>query len=228
MAASLVTLLDVDNTLIDNDRVKAHLQAETLAALGEAGDRRIWQLYEEVRDQLDVVSVPVTLERLRAEWPDAAAIDALGQRLFATPFAEFVYAAARDLLAWLRGQGLPVILSDGDSWYQAKKITDAGLGAATGGNVLIYHHKEQHVAEIQRWYPAERYIAVDDKARLLGLLKHAFGGRLTTIWVRQGHYAADGLDGEGPPPDVSVADLGGVRAAIERLAPSPAPDAVKP
>jgi len=214
MSLSIAFLLDVDNTLLDNDGVKDYLQRELLAALGEAGGERFWALYESVRADLDAVSVPVTLERLRQEWPDPAIMDSLARRLYDVPFANLVYPAVPELLHWMRGQGVPVILSDGDPWFQAKKITDAGLGAAVSGNVLIFLHKEQHIADIERWYPADRYVAVDDKARLLGLLKRGFGDRLTTVWVRQGHYAAAGVDEGLPPPDLSVDAIGAVRDAF--------------
>lgn len=214
MSVSTAFLLDVDNTLLDNDGVKAYLQRDLRAAVGAAGDARFWTLYEQVRADLDAVSVPVTLERLRRGWADPAVIDQLARRLYDIPFADFVYAAVPELLGWMRGQGVPVILSDGDPWFQAKKITDAGLGAAVSGNVLIFLHKERHVVDIQRWYPADRYIAVDDKARLLGLLKQGFGDCLTTVWVRQGHYAATGAEPGLPPPDLSVDEIGQVRAAL--------------
>jgi hypothetical protein len=217
MPAPIAFLLDVDNTLLDNDAVKDHLQATLVAAGGDDLQRRFWEMYECVRAALGAVSVPVTLERLREQAPDPAAIDAIGRRLFATPFERFVYPASLDLLHWLRGVGLPVILSDGDPWFQAKKITDAGLGAAVGGNVLIFLHKERHIADIRAWYPAERYVAVDDKARLLALLKEAFGGDLTTVWVQQGHYAAEDQAGGTSAPDYAVAGIGEVRGVIEPL-----------
>lgn len=217
MPTEFVFLLDVDNTLVDNDRVKSHLQAEVRSTMGGTFDQHFWEVYEAVRATLDVVSVPVTLERLRQEAKQPGLIDRLGLRLYSAPFAEFVYPGTIGLLGWLRTKGLPVILSDGDPWYQAKKITDSGLGAAVGGNVLIFTHKQDHVDDIRRWYPAAGYIAVDDKARLLGLLKHGFGEDLKTIWVRQGHYAAEGAEGEWPPPDVTVDGIADVRTAVERI-----------
>ena len=217
----IVFLLDVDNTLIDNDALKAHIEATLRSAGGEALARRFWEIYEAVRADLDTVSVPITLERLRREAPDPRSIDELGRRLFASPFASFVYPGALELLAWLRGRGLPVILSDGDPWFQAKKITDAGLGAAVEGHVLIFFHKEQHIADILRWYPAERYVIVDDKARLLALLEQrfaqaGFGDKVRTVWVRQGHYAVDeGVD-ERAAPDDTIASIAELRALLAR------------
>jgi hypothetical protein len=214
--ASVAFLLDVDNTLLDNDALKAHLQSEIVAAGGEALSHRFWEAYEAVRADLDAVSVPVTLERLRREAADPRTIDALGERLFASPFASFVYPDAAELLRWMRRKGMPVILSDGDPWFQAKKITDAGLGAAVNGNVLVFLHKERHVADIERWYPADRYVAIDDKAHLLALLKRQFGERLTTVWVRQGHYAQATDEDQPLATDYSVSTIGDVRSLLER------------
>lgn len=218
---STVFLLDVDNTLIDNDAVKAHIESVLRAHGGEALVGRFWAVYEAVRADLDTVSIPITLERLRREASDPRSIDDLGRPLFDGPFASFVYPGVPDLLAWLRDRGLPVILSDGDPWYQAKKITDAGLGAAVGGNVLIFVHKEEHIADVLRWYPADRYVAIDDKARLLALLKEGFskdgfGDRVETVWVRQGHYAESDAADEQAAPDYSVTSIADVRSVLER------------
>ncbi len=217
MPAPIAFLLDVDNTLLDNDGVKGALQATLVAAGGDSLQRHFWEVYEQVRGELGVVSVPVTLERLRAESSQPAAIDRLAVQLYATPFERFVYPAVLDLLCWLRAVGLPVILSDGDPWFQAKKITDAGLAAAVNGNVLIFLHKEQHVDDIRAWYPAERYVVIDDKGRLLAPLKDAFGGHLTTIWVQQGHYAVEDKTARIPAPDYTVAGIGDVRGVVEQL-----------
>jgi len=210
-------LIDVDNTLLDNDRVKQHLESILRGQGGDAVERRFWELYEQVREDLGAVSVPVTLERLRLESDNPRATDRLGLRLYATPFSQFVYPGALEFLRWLRGVGVPVILSDGDPWFQAKKITDAGLGVAVGGNVLIFLHKENHVEDIRRWYPADRYVAVDDKADVLGLLRQGFGDVLTTLWIQQGHYARTRSSSEGTQPDFSVATVPDLRKVIDRI-----------
>jgi len=212
---SVVFLLDVDNTLIDNDAVKAYLQAQLLASGGTALDGRFWEIYEAVRADLGTVSVPITIERLRQGADELSPIDGLARRLFDAPFSAFVHPGVVELIAWLRERGLPVVLSDGDPWFQAKKITDSRLGAAVWGNVLVFPHKEEHVDDIRRWYPAQHYLAVDDKASLLAELKHRFGGELTTIWVRQGHYAAAVETVQFPPPDYSVATIRQARPAVQ-------------
>jgi hypothetical protein len=217
MPAQAAFLLDVDNTLLDNDRVKQHLEMIMRSNAGAEVERRFWELYEQVRADLGAVSVPVTLERLRQESADPDSVDRLGHSLYATPFADFVYPSVPDLLRWLRGAGLPVILSDGDPWFQSKKITDAGLGEGVSGNVLIFLHKEDHVDDIRRWYPAERYFAIDDKAPLLALMRRGFGDALTTVWVRQGHYAEALGAGDRLPADHSVESIADVRSVLERL-----------
>jgi FMN phosphatase YigB (HAD superfamily) len=216
MRAKTVFLLDVDNTLLDNDQVKANL--DQILSDEDIPDisHRFWEVYEEVRSELGAVSVPVTLEHLRQESSRPTRIDDLAHRLYSLPFSNFVYPGAIDLLRWLRDVGVPVILSDGDPWFQAKKITDAGLGEAVLGNVLIFLHKDEHTDDIRLWYPAERYFAVDDKPRLLSSLRRDFGDRLTTIWTRQGHYAAEGLGENDIQPDFSISSVTELRPIIER------------
>jgi len=215
VAESVVFLLDIDNTLIDNDAVKAYIQAQLLSSGGRPLDSKFWEIYEAVRADLGTVSVPITIERLRRIADDLSPIDGLARRVFDAPFAAFVYPGVIELIAWLRERGLPVVLSDGDPWFQTKKITDSRLGAAVWGNVLVFSHKEEHVDEIRRWYPAQHYLALDDKASLLAELKRRFGGNLTTIWVRQGRYAADMEAGRFSPPDYSVATIRQARPAVQ-------------
>lgn len=216
MSAQIVFLLDVDNTLLNNDLVKQYLERELKKGAGQEVEQRFWTLYEDVRADLGAVSVPVTLERLRSESGNPKKIDSLAGRLYSMPFADFVYPGAIDLLRWLRDLGVPVILSDGDPWFQAKKITDAGLGEAVGGNVLIFLHKEKHVEDIRRWYPAGRYFAIDDKADLLDQLRSGFGDSLTTIWIKQGHYAEAGAAAAERNLDYSVASVADLRPVIEQ------------
>jgi FMN phosphatase YigB (HAD superfamily) len=215
MRAQAVCLLDVDDTLINNDSVKSAIDGVLRSQSTQHIGDRFWQLYEEVRADLSAVSIPVTLGRLRLESADPGKIDALAKSIYSMPFSDFVYPGAVGLLRWLRDVAVPVILSDGDPWYQAKKITDAGLGEAVGGNVLIFLHKEQSVGVIRRWYPAERYLAVDDKAHLLGELRKGFENDLTTIWMRKGHYAADAPVDD--PPDFSVSSIPELQSTFEGL-----------
>jgi FMN phosphatase YigB (HAD superfamily) len=214
--ARIAFLLDVDNTLLDNDLVKQHIDMVLKRDAGTAIEQRFWKVYEDVRRDLDAVSVPVTLERLRKESGDARQIERIAKSLYSMPFPNFVYPGALELLRWLRDVGIPVILSDGDPWFQAKKITDAGLGEAVTGNVLIFLHKEKHVEDIKRWYPADRYFSIDDKPNLLSSLRSGFGTGLTTIWIRQGHYAQAGVPDGDVSPDYRVESIAELQPVISR------------
>ena len=100
------------------------------------------------------------------------------------------------------------ILSDGDVVFQPRKIERSGLWGAVEGNVLIYIHKEHMLEDVERRYPAERYVMVDDKVRILAAMKDIWGDRLTTVFVRQGHYALDqALVAKYPPADVTIEQI---------------------
>jgi hypothetical protein len=102
-----------------------------------------------------------------------------------------------------------VILSDGDVVFQPRKIRRSGLWDAFHGDVLVYIHKEQELDDVERRYPAERYVLVDDKVRILAAVKEVWGDRVTTIFPRQGHYALDEeLVAKSPAPDVAVERIG--------------------
>src|SRR6266851_2102913 len=206
-------LLDVDNTLVDNDQVKKDI-ARAIARLVSA-DRasRFWSLYEEVREEADVVDFPETLRRFRRTFPDEQRAEEVDRTVLDVPFERYLYPRAMDVIGRLWTLADVAILSDGDRVYQPAKIARAGLLLATRGNVLVYEHKEDHLAEVERRFPARHYVHVDDKAPLLALTKKGLGSRATTIHVRQGHYASETQPG--PPPDVTIdriADLLGLDA----------------
>lgn len=198
----LVFLLDVDNTLLDNDRVKKDI-AQAIAGVVPA-DRatRFWSLYEEVRTDERVVDFPETLRRFRRAFSDEPRAGDVDRAVLSVPFERYLYPRALEVIDRLWTLGDVAIVSDGDRVYQPAKIDRAGLLLAVRGNVLIYEHKEDHLAEVQRRFPGERYAHVEDKATLLARTKLAFGRRVTTIHVRQGHYASDRPDG--PAPDIAV------------------------
>jgi FMN phosphatase YigB (HAD superfamily) len=204
----------VDNTLLDNDRVKKDI-AHAIAGFVQA-DRaaRFWSLYEEVRKEERVVDFPETLRRFRRAFPDEPRAEDVDRAVLSVPFERYLFPQALDVIAWLWTLGDVAILSDGDRVYQPAKIARAGLLVATRGNVLVYEHKEDHLAEVQRRFPAGRYVHVEDKAALLSRTKTGLGSRATTVHVRQGHYASE--PPSGPPPDVTVeriADLLALDAA---------------
>ena len=209
-------LLDVDNTLFDNDRFKQWCDERVRSALGDRDADRFWTVYEETRSDAGVVDYPATFERLRAELAGDARVAAAERELLDAPFRDFVFPGAFEVVEWLWSLGTVAILSDGDAVYQPLKIDRAGLASAVRGNVLVFEHKEAHLGEIVERFRAGHYVHVDDKASLLAASKARLHGRVTTVHVRQGHYADD--PPHGAPPDVvieRIADLRGVPA--ERL-----------
>jgi FMN phosphatase YigB (HAD superfamily) len=213
-----VFLLDVDNTLIDNDRAKNDLEREIHALVGPERAAAFWSMYEEVRKESGVVDFPQTLARFRQTFPAEPRTGEMERAMMTLPFERYLYPRALDVIARLWTLGTVVILSDGDRIYQPMKIARAGLLQAAKGNVFVYAHKEDHLAEVQVRFPADRYVHVDDKASLLARTKERLDGRVTTVHVRQGHYATE--PPSGPPPDIAVdriADLLAIDPA--RLAP---------
>ncbi|TMC74792.1 MAG: HAD family hydrolase [Chloroflexi bacterium] len=199
---ALVFLLDVDNTLIDNDRVKKDIERAIASLVAVDRAARFWSLYEEVRDEEGVVNFPETLRRFRRAFPNEPRAEDVDRAVLMVPFERYLYPRALDVIARLWSLGEVAILSDGDRVYQPAKIARAGLLLATRGNVLVYEHKEDHLAEVQRRFPSRHYAHVDDKAELLARTKVGLGSRATTIHVRQGHYASEQVSG--PPPEVTV------------------------
>jgi FMN phosphatase YigB (HAD superfamily) len=195
VAADVVFLLDVDNTLLDNDRVHGEFDDFLGREFGAATRERYWVLIETLRTELGYVDYLGALQRYRCEEASAGRFDpslsSIASFLLDYPFAERVYPGALDALAYLCTLGPTVILSDGDIVFQPRKIQRAGLWQAVDGRVLIYVHKEQALDDIERRYPARRYVMVDDKLSILSAMKHILGGRVTTVFPRQGHYALD-------------------------------------
>jgi FMN phosphatase YigB (HAD superfamily) len=200
--SALAFLLDVDNTLLDNDRVKKDIRDAVASLVAVDPASRFWSLYEEVRDEEGVVDFPETLRRFRRAFPDEPRAEDVDRAVLGRPFERYLYPRATLVIAHLWTLGEVAILSDGDRVYQPAKIARAGLLMATRGNVLVYEHKEDHLAEVQRRFPARHYVHIDDKAALLGRTKVGLGSRATTIHVRQGHYASEAPSG--PLPDIAV------------------------
>lgn len=207
---SLAFLIDVDNTLLDNDRAKAD-EAEYLRRLvGEEPASRFWGIYEEVRREEDVVDYPLTLARFAQEFAGQLSKETLAQLamyLVSFPFREYLYPGALDTLAYLGTLGTTSITSDGDASFQGLKIVRSGVSAAVEGRVVLYLHKEQHLDEIMALFPAQHYVVVDDKARVLSAQKSQMGPLCTTVHVRQGKYAKVAPAPGELPPDLSVATI---------------------
>jgi FMN phosphatase YigB (HAD superfamily) len=209
MISDVVFLIDVDNTLLDNDAVIEDLKRHLVHTFGPEREQRYWAIFEELRQELGYADYLGALQRYRVENPRDPHLLELSIFLLHYPFADRVYPRALDLIARLRRQGPVVILSDGDVVFQPRKVERAGLWAAVEGNVLIYIHKEQMLDDVEQRYPASRYVMVDDKIRILSAMKATWKERLTTVFVRQGHYAHDAqLVQTCPAADVTVDDIG--------------------
>jgi FMN phosphatase YigB (HAD superfamily) len=201
----LLVLFDVDNTLLDNDAFSADLDRCLGLHLGKAGRARYWQVYEALRAQYGYVDYLGTLQRLRDEGLDTAALADIAARLLDYPFEERAYPDALAAVAHVAALAPVAILSDGDIVFQPRKIRRSGLEQAFAGQVLVCVHKERQVEELKERFPARHYALVDDKPALLQRMKARLGDDLTTIWVRQGHYAREaGAAQLHPAPDLSI------------------------
>jgi hypothetical protein len=189
--APVVFLLDVDNTLLDNDKVAADLRRHLTRAFGAERQERYWVLFEQLRGELGYADYLGALQRYRVENPRDPHLLEISSYLVDYPFANRLFPGALDAIEHLGQWGPTVILSDGDVVFQPRKVERSGLFDAVGGRVLIYIHKEQELDDVERRYPARHYVLVDDKLRILTAVKQAWGPRLTTVFPRQGHYALD-------------------------------------
>jgi FMN phosphatase YigB (HAD superfamily) len=204
-----VFLFDVDNTLLDNDAVIEDLRRFLMDAFGHERERRYWDLFEELRGELGYADYLGALQRYRVENPRDPNLLRVSLFLLHYPFADRVLPGALDVLRHFSRRGPVVILSDGDVVFQPRKVECAGLWEAVGGQVLIYIHKEEMLDDVEQRFPAQRYVMVDDKVRILAAMKAHWRERLTTVFVRQGHYALDeALVAEHPAPDIAVERIG--------------------
>jgi FMN phosphatase YigB (HAD superfamily) len=205
----VVFLLDVDNTLLDNDRVTGDLMRYLEREVGPERQRRYWAIFEELRTQLGYADYLGALQRYRIEHPRDPHLLAVSSYLVNYPFANRLYPESLDVIERLREWGTVVILSDGDVVFQPRKVERSGLFEAVERNVLIYIHKEQELDDVARRYPADHYVLVDDKLRILDAVKAIWGERVTTVFPRQGHYARDPeILAAYPPADISVERIG--------------------
>lgn len=205
----VVFLLDVDDTLLDNDRVERDLQRHLITAFGAERQARYWQIFEQLRAELGYADYLGALQRYRIEHVRDPNLLAVSLYLINYPFANRLYPGSLDVIEHLRTLGKTVILSDGDVVFQPRKVERSGLWEAVDGQVLIYIHKEDMLDDVAERYPARHYVMVDDKLRILAAMKHAWGKRLTTVFPRQGHYANDPtILSTYPPADVTVERIG--------------------
>jgi FMN phosphatase YigB (HAD superfamily) len=207
--AGTVFLFDVDNTLLDNDAIQDDLSEHLEREVGLASRNRYWEIFEQLRTELGYADYLGALQRYRLEHQDDQQLLCVSLFLLDYPFARRLYPGALAALAHCRALGPTVILSDGDVVFQPRKVQRAGLWAAVEHRVLIYLHKERMLAAVEQRYPAEHYVMVDDKLRILAAMKEVWGKRLTTVFPRQGHYANDPRElAAWPPADVTLERIG--------------------
>jgi FMN phosphatase YigB (HAD superfamily) len=205
----VVFLLDVDNTLLDNDRIEADLSNHLTREFGPESRDGYWAAFEALRAELGYADYLGALQRYRLGELRDPRLLLMPSFLMDYPFVERLYPGARDVTSHLRKWGLTVILSDGDVVFQPRKVQRSGLWESVEGRVLIYIHKEQMLDEVVRRYPAGKYVMVDDKLRILAAMKDVLGSRLFTVFPRQGHYALDSKNATAyPPADVTVERIG--------------------
>lgn len=212
---SLVFLVDVDNTLLDNDRLKEDLASRLEGVLGARGTARFWQLYETVRAERDYVDFPATIARWEEECADSDQRKAVRDIFAHWDFKTYLYPYAVETLRYLETLGTVVILSDGDTEFQPRKIRESGLEAVVEGRVLVYVHKENEIPAIFARYPADHYVVIDDKPRILSLLEECCPTEFTTVLVCQGKYASE-AEMFAPRPDCVVRSIGAVRTLTHR------------
>jgi len=205
----IVFLVDVDNTLLDNDRIQADLRNHLEREYGVSCRDRYWAILEELFATLGYRDYLGALQRFRVEHPRDLHLLAMSSYLVDYPFANRLYPGSLDVLERFKSWGPTVLLSDGDVVFQPRKVERSGLFEAVDGRVLIYIHKERELDDVAERYPAEHYVLVDDKLRILTAAKAAWGKKLTTVFPRQGMYANDPkVLAEFPPADIAVARIG--------------------
>jgi len=205
----VVFLLDVDNTLLDNDRFAGDLRARLTQDFGVAECERYWAIYNGLRQQLGYADYLDALQKFRNGCADNQKLLLMSDFLLDYPFAERLYPRALQAIARLRKLGLPVVLSDGDIVFQPRKIQRSGIWDAIDGRVMVCTHKESSLPAMQKRFPASHYVMVDDKPQLLAAMKRAMGDNLTTVFVRQGHYATESATATiDPPPDRAIERIG--------------------
>ena len=207
--AKIVCLFDIDNTLLDNDRITGDLRQHLEREVGQIQTELYWKIFEELRREVGYADYLGALQRYRAERPNDMRVLAVSRFLIDYPFANRLFPNSLDVLQRAAAWGPVVLLTDGDVVFQPRKAERSGLFEAVEGRVLIYVHKELQLDDVSCRFPAEQYVLVDDKLRILSAVKKAWGTRITTVFVRQGHYALDAqILKDFPPADVTIERIG--------------------
>ncbi len=205
----VVVLLDVDNTLLDNDRIVADLMRYLEKVVGDNRQQRYWAIFEELRIELGYADYLGALQRYRVENPRDTHLLGVSSFLVNYPFANRLFSRSLDVVDHCKQWGPAVILSDGDVVFQPRKVERSGLFEAVDKNVLIYVHKELELEDVSSRYPAEHYILVDDKLRILTAVKQVWASRVTTVFPQQGHYAHDPeVLAKYPKADITLEQVG--------------------
>ncbi len=205
----IVFLFDVDNTLLDNDRVAQNLRDFLGKEVGAKRSNRYWEIFEELRNELGYADYLGALQRYRVENPYDSHVLAVSTFLINYPFANRLFPNSLDVLEHCKQFGKVVILSDGDVVFQPRKVECSGLLEAVEKNILIYIHKEKELTDVERRYPAEHYVLIDDKLRILSAIKEIWGAKVTTVFPRQGHYAFDEKEiAKYPAADITIERIG--------------------
>src|SRR6185437_11829621 len=206
-----VFLFDVDNTLLDNDRITADLKRHLELQVGAERQQRYWDFFEQLRSELGYADYLGALQRYRVEYPRDPGLLTVSHFIINYPFSTRLYPDSLDVIEHVKQWGDPVILSDGDVVFQPLKVERSGIYEAVEGKVLIYIHKEQELEDVAQRFPAEHYVLVDDKLRILAAVKKIWGQRVTTVFPRQGHYALDAKLVAGfPAADITLNRIGEV------------------
>lgn len=211
MAANngLVFLFDVDNTLLDNDRIIDDLKRHLTQQVGPERQQRYWDFFEQLRSELGYADYLGALQRYRLEYPRDPGLLTVSHFLINYPFATRLYPDSLDVVEHVKQWGQAVVLSDGDVVFQPLKVERSGILEAFDGKVLIYIHKEQELDDVEKRFPAQHYVLIDDKLRILDAVKKVWGEKVTTVFPRQGHYAKDPQElAKYPAADLSVGRIG--------------------
>jgi FMN phosphatase YigB (HAD superfamily) len=205
----IVFFFDVDNTLLDNDRVADDLKRYLIEKVGASSAQRYWEIFEQLRTELGYADYLGALQRYRVERPRDPKLLAVSHFMINYPFANRLFPESLDAVEYAKRLGKAVILSDGDVVFQPRKVDGSGLFEIFAGHVLIYIHKELELDDVEQKYPAEHYVMVDDKVRILAAIKEYWGTRVTTVFPRQGHYALDVAQvAKYPKPDITIERIG--------------------
>jgi len=201
----IVFLVDVDDTLLDNDRIQRDIELHLESEYGKVARDRYWTIQEDLMEKLGYRDYLGALQQYREEQPNNVRLLEMSSFLLDYPFADRLYPKALDVLAHLRTLGQTVILSDGDVIFQPRKVERSSISSAVDGEVLIYIHKEEALDDVRRRYPADHYVLIDDKLRILDAVKKAWDGQVTTVFPRQGNFANDPqIVAAFPAPDLTI------------------------